>query len=354
LYLTKNSDDQLEFELIVDQEFLKSQRALGKKELKIVLREMPKLQFNAILFFLAIALADGAIKGFSTVDELLNARIPSGRNTWLLRWQDDCLEKPVVRKVTTEGPKAAPLTYSCLWTQLQHLATRTGFTDRLTIHSIRRGVANAIDKTATEAERSQLLGHRTATIYRTSYISNISDVDAQALFFEETARENHSKRFRGMTLGLEPLLPQKLPSMEKSAFETRSDVLAINEQIRELTTQVAGKPSEYPELHEARIKLHSQKRTLHQRALKTYVDNWCKGKYEEEVAETRATDTSLPQVSREGREIFSLIRRFMPTRDRLASSIFAQAPIHSTKGADVLRDLVNLCTTVKKVALSYR
>jgi hypothetical protein len=97
------------------------------------------------MFFFALAIADNAIKGYETLDKLMKARLPEGKDSWELRWNKEALELPVLRMASAKGvDKIRALTYAALWNQIVPLGYEEGYRDALKIHAIRAGVTNKI------------------------------------------------------------------------------------------------------------------------------------------------------------------------------------------------------------------
>jgi len=87
-----------------------------------------------------MALADGALFGVESVDDLQKKEIPPGENELILRYHES-LKKPILRKCTKAGgvmdepmPKLAFLE---IW---RSNASNAGYFYAPTIHAIRRGL----------------------------------------------------------------------------------------------------------------------------------------------------------------------------------------------------------------------
>ena len=103
------------------------------------------VQYNGLMFFFALAIADNALKGYETLDELLKARLPKERDSWELEWKENACDLPVLRMASAKGVnKTRALTYAALWNQIVSLGNRVGYRDAVKIHAIRAGVANKI------------------------------------------------------------------------------------------------------------------------------------------------------------------------------------------------------------------
>ena len=57
------------------------------------------LRYNAGAFLLCLGLAEKALFGFSSVDDLSQQKIPDGDNEVHLAWHDSALEIPICRAV---------------------------------------------------------------------------------------------------------------------------------------------------------------------------------------------------------------------------------------------------------------
>lgn len=103
------------------------------------------LQDNGVMFFFTMAIADNAFKHFETLEKLLKARVPRGRDSWTLKWKDEALDRPVLRMVSSNGVhENRALTFASLRDQIVSLGKRAGYRDNVKIHAIRAGVANKI------------------------------------------------------------------------------------------------------------------------------------------------------------------------------------------------------------------
>jgi hypothetical protein len=73
------------------------------------------LQHNRVMFFLAMAIADNAFKCYETLEKLLKARLPRGRDSWTLEWKDKALNCPVLWMASSNGThESRALTFATL------------------------------------------------------------------------------------------------------------------------------------------------------------------------------------------------------------------------------------------------
>jgi hypothetical protein len=118
---------------------------LTDNSLHVILKSKNRLLYNGLMFFFALAIADNALKGYETLDDLMKARLPEGRDSWELQWEEEARGLPVLRMASANGvDKSRALTYAALWNQIVPLGYEIGCRDSLKIHAIRAGVANKI------------------------------------------------------------------------------------------------------------------------------------------------------------------------------------------------------------------
>lgn len=118
---------------------------LTRHSLHIVMDSKDDLQHNGVMFFFAMAIADNAFKRYETLEDLMKARLPRGRDSWTLEWKDEALDRPVLRMASSNGAhESRALTFATLRDQIVSLGKRVGYRDIVKIHAIRAGVANKI------------------------------------------------------------------------------------------------------------------------------------------------------------------------------------------------------------------
>jgi hypothetical protein len=112
----------------------------------IGIRDNNRPQFASGILLLVIALAQGAIFGIDSLDDLAQFDLRDGRTTEVpLRWNTHALNKPVFRNVTAKGPQEVPLNKERFCSFLRSLLTAAGYSKYATIHDIRRELGNKIE-----------------------------------------------------------------------------------------------------------------------------------------------------------------------------------------------------------------
>jgi hypothetical protein len=66
-------------------------------------REHEKFIYTDAAFLLAMAVADGALFGFESLDDLQRKEIPIGEDQLILRFKELALNQPILRRCTKTG-----------------------------------------------------------------------------------------------------------------------------------------------------------------------------------------------------------------------------------------------------------
>ena len=306
---------------------------------------------NAILFFLTLALADDVFDGVHSCEDILALKPFAGHSMLKLRYKPEKEKLPVIRTVKEEGPTNRPLTGSQFQHHLASLGHRAGYADNVTIHGIRRAVANSVDSNYTEAQRCQFMAHRSGE-FENAYMSKINFVDGQASFHGRGTRQDHIQFLRGMTANRVVDLPQCISKTEKKLLQGREDYQAIERDLEAVNRKlISQSPEDLLEessqgLLKERQSLYSKKGRLVKAALDTFRKNWTDIQYgpglARQLSGSKRKELNIPSM-------FSLIRHYLPERDRLADALFCEGSVREIRGQAILRDLLSLCIKPKEV-----
>lgn len=194
-----------------------------------------------------------------------------------------------------------------------------------------------------------MLGH-SPNVYFRHYQNPLSSIDAQAPYLGHTSHAQEIEMMEGMQEFYNLDLPLRLPSVELQKFQSRPEVIEIEIQATELSKIINMEPEKHPDEFKERRALYKRKRVLLITALKAYRDTFSKLEYD------RQADAHLKKSSSEPRHrqakpsvFFSLVRRYMPERDRLASFMDENTSFFSSHGPQILEDLISLCKEKKEV-----
>ncbi|KFY57135.1 hypothetical protein V496_06525 [Pseudogymnoascus sp. VKM F-4515 (FW-2607)] len=233
------------FELEIIQRYTKGKRNDENENLHIILKSEHRLMYNGLMFFFALAIADNAIKGYDTLDALMKARLPEGRDSWELEWKEEARELPVLRMASAKGvDKIRALTYAALWNQVVPLGYEIGYRDSLKIHAIRAGVANKIKDPEV---RRKFLDQANTGIYNKSYESKIAKAYGFSMYSGVDAPTNNIETLQSMDHRRDGNAPKELLAKEKAEFFQRPDVQQLNMLIAQATRDIDRKPAEHPD-----------------------------------------------------------------------------------------------------------
>lgn len=109
------------------------------------MREHGKLRFNPVPYLLVLAFADGALFDLDSPEELERWDPDNNEPTRLL-WKTHIARQPVLRMVTRfAGASERALTRETFCRLFRNIVCNAGYYEIITIHSLRRGLANRID-----------------------------------------------------------------------------------------------------------------------------------------------------------------------------------------------------------------
>lgn len=159
-----------------------------------------------------MAFVDKTLFGYATLADLRQQRIPAGQNELILRWEDEALDKPILRKCTLAGGVTDESMSRSAFNQIfQSTLRNAGYFCIASAHSIRRGIGKKVDQNYTEIERSQHLTQADPRIFSQVYVANTSSVDGHEAFLDEALNHNHIDYFQGLDRFRELGLPCELP-----------------------------------------------------------------------------------------------------------------------------------------------
>jgi hypothetical protein len=93
-----------------------------------------------------MAIADGALFGYKSLEDVRAQEIPAGQDELILRFKDSALERPILRKCTkTGGVTDDPMPKSSFTTIFRSILTNAGYLCGPSIHAIRRQLGKGVD-----------------------------------------------------------------------------------------------------------------------------------------------------------------------------------------------------------------
>lgn len=105
-----------------------------------------KLLYDDTQYLLALALADKAIFGVNSVEDLWQLQIPSGENELILRWNDSVKGLPILRNATMQqGVSEEPLSKKTFDRIVKSVFKLSGYFGQATVHAIRRYLGKKVN-----------------------------------------------------------------------------------------------------------------------------------------------------------------------------------------------------------------
>lgn len=100
--------------------------------------------YSGALYLLALALADNALYGFSSPEEVFEQRIPEGQDELVLRWNEEAKDQCIIRGVTAEGVSEDPLTKEKYQADFRKILANACYFVTATVHAMRRALGAAV------------------------------------------------------------------------------------------------------------------------------------------------------------------------------------------------------------------
>lgn len=105
-----------------------------------------------------MAIADNALFGYESLEDVRAQEIPSGEDELVLRFKDSASERPILRKCTkTGGVTDDPMPKSSFTAILKSTLTNAGYLCGPSIHAIRRQLGKEVDSKLVPLCRQELV-----------------------------------------------------------------------------------------------------------------------------------------------------------------------------------------------------
>ncbi|KAJ4507488.1 hypothetical protein HRR83_004066 [Exophiala dermatitidis] len=225
----------------VDQRWVKNNRDPENIVFGAAAKDHERLFYNDAGFLLAMAIADNALFGYESLEDVRAQEIPSGEDELVLRFKDSASERPILRKCTkTGGVTDDPMPKSSFTAILKSTLTNAGYLCGPSIHAIRRQLGKEVDKRYTAVQRSQHLTQADERVFGQSYVANCSSVDGQAAFRNEKSDHRHIEYFQSMEKFHEDGLPDKLPSHLEDEIYRDPELRELKQETQTFTQTGGG------------------------------------------------------------------------------------------------------------------
>ncbi|KAL2440885.1 hypothetical protein ABEF95_008226 [Exophiala dermatitidis] len=298
-------------------------------------KEHERFIYNDAAYLLAMAIADGALFGFKSLDDLQKQEIPPGENELILRYNESALDGPILRKCTkADGVTDEPMPKSAFLAIYEKTLKNAGYFCRTSIHSIRRQLGKKVDEKYTAVQRSQHLTQADPRVFGQSYVANCSSVDGQAAFLGESSDHRHIDYFQSLEKFREQGLPCKLPAHLEETISRDPHLCELQSEVQALTL----KEGQGATLTEAKRRLASYRKTLKHAALRQHQEEWVRERRDWKIL-TRGKEQpgDICKTDLAGRLCL------IPERGRLAQRMASDEPLSPDAMWDAMRDLHALC-----------
>jgi hypothetical protein len=128
-----------------------------------------------------ITVADDALFGFESLDELLKQEIPAWQNELILRYRESALDRPIMRKCTKAGGVTdEPMPKAAFTDTFRNMLRNAGYLCTASIHAIRQQLGKKVDERYTEVRRSQYLAQAAPRIFWLEHttVNQVKDRDS--------------------------------------------------------------------------------------------------------------------------------------------------------------------------------
>ncbi|KAL4985863.1 hypothetical protein BDW68DRAFT_179314 [Aspergillus falconensis] len=313
-----------------------------------VYKEEIPLFLNLMLFMLPLFSADRAFRDYTSCTELL-AKVKSVQASELdfqtnhiistIHFREDILDKPVFRpssELDIDSSSGKALGADAFGKEFAALGSRCGFEQNVTVRACRRWALMETDKRYSETARMKYASHVNPRTFGQSYAHPVCEVDGPASYLNIESRHEHIQNRRSMGLHFNPKLCQSLPAKAEFEFQEREDILALDRQLAELSTQLGNSDST-----ENMREIQLQRRRIQGQKDKLYLG---------ELKRQRQLHPDNQSRSIHEHTLFYYHRRVMPERDLLADILPAKATIQSSAGLDAIKALEAICSQHEFVA----
>jgi Protein of unknown function (DUF3435) len=282
-----------------------------------------------------MAFADKVLFGFATLAEPQQQQVPRGQNELVLRWKDEALDKPILRKYTIAGGVTdEPMLRTAFSQIFQSTLRNAGYFCAASVHSIRRGIEKKVDQHYTEVERSQHLTQADPRIFGQAYVANTSSVDGQGAFLGEILHHKHIDYFQGLDRFREPGLPCELPARLEESLKQNSRLQELEEEARQCPRECLTA------LKHSKQLLASNWKSLQRVALYNYQEKWVQDRQGWQVL-TRGKEQNDDLYRADLVESLFLL---FPERRRLAQRMASDSIMTSEERWLAMEEMYTLCT----------
>jgi Protein of unknown function (DUF3435) len=109
-------------------------------------KDHDKLLFNDAAFLLTLSIADTALFGYESLDDVRKQKIPAGEDQLVLRYKEAALDQPILcKRIKAEGVTDEPMPKSVFLAIYEKSLKNAGYLCGTSIHAIRRQLGKKVD-----------------------------------------------------------------------------------------------------------------------------------------------------------------------------------------------------------------
>ncbi|KAK9414184.1 putative C2H2-type domain-containing protein [Seiridium unicorne] len=303
-----------EFIWSISERWVKGNRDPINKTFAVTGKDHSVLLYSNGALMLILAIADGALFGINSLNDLWQQEIPEGNNEKIYRWNDSWKKIPIARLIDKAGnvSPTKPMSKATFKSIFKDCLQREGYVGEglsRGLHQIRRQVGKRVNAHYTETERSQHILHSNPRIFGQQPDNSVPEF------------------FQGLSLFREEGAPTKLSHKEEQN-------LLQSPKLHELDSKKGLTAKEYLQSRRRILaKLRRKKLASVQRQYITDKRDWkvlTKGKIREE------SSSWLSGLSN--------VFRIVPERARLAEKMRSRTPLSSEGSKEAMKDFFLLLT----------
>ncbi|KAB8242334.1 hypothetical protein BDV35DRAFT_396899 [Aspergillus flavus] len=308
--LTDRDNDPWRLGWRIDQRFAKGNKDPENTVFGTAIWDCDEPIYAGALFILALALADGALFGFTHPEEVFEQRIPPGKMSWYSRGRT---------RRETDYQK-----------DLRRILIWIGFFITATVHAMRRELRKAVAGTY-----ARLRGD-----LRRQLLANCSGVDVVNALRRRPTDHTHLEYFQGFEQYHENGLPHRLPTKEEEKLDEHPDLVAKDREIE--------KARSADDIKKVRQDRSVIRRKLYSKALQNYHTLWVQERRDWKIlTRGRERPNHVEQVAQK-----QALCKLMPELGRLAAIMSSNEPLSFHEKASVVRDLYTQC--LREFSVVYR
>ncbi|KAH1917221.1 hypothetical protein KXV48_008353, partial [Aspergillus fumigatus] len=216
----------------LDQQFVKNNKDPENTVFGTAIWDCDEPIYSGALYLLALALADDALYGFSSPEEVFEQRIPEGEDELVLRWNKEAEDRCIIRGATAGGVSEDPLTKEKYQKDFRKILANAGYFVTATVHAMRRALGKAVRNKYSSAHVAQILTHQSKSVYGNDYLASCSGVDVFNALRGRLADHTHIEYFQGYGQFHEHGLPRQLPIEEEQKINADPHLVAKATEIQ--------------------------------------------------------------------------------------------------------------------------